>query len=203
MQEKELSEKESLQLITQMIGRARNAYYESGLGMLLWGFANFISFGLAYLDWGIRVIHWPVNPFMLMLPVFAVHLYYSAKEHRKRRVKTYEEDIHDYVWGAFGICVLITTIIGGFAHLQYWVFPFLLLLFGFPTYVSGRILRFTPMIAGSLVCWALAIAAFFLSTPAHWRWNMLLVAFGALVVWIIPGFLLRARYLKAVREANV
>lgn len=38
MEEKSLSEKESLQLIAGMISQARNYYYESGLGELLWGF---------------------------------------------------------------------------------------------------------------------------------------------------------------------
>lgn len=37
MEEKVLSEKESLALISGMISKAKNHYYESGLGALLWG----------------------------------------------------------------------------------------------------------------------------------------------------------------------
>ena len=44
MEEKPLSEQESLQLITKMIRQAKNNYYESGLGALLWGFTNLVCF---------------------------------------------------------------------------------------------------------------------------------------------------------------
>ena len=44
MEEKVLTEKESLALITGMITKAKNHYHESGSSALLWGFANVICF---------------------------------------------------------------------------------------------------------------------------------------------------------------
>ena len=49
MEEQTFSHQESIELITKMINRAKNYYYESGLGALLWGFTNVICFVLAYL----------------------------------------------------------------------------------------------------------------------------------------------------------
>jgi len=37
MQEKEFSSQESLQLITQMISRAKDEYFETGVSALMWG----------------------------------------------------------------------------------------------------------------------------------------------------------------------
>ncbi len=67
MEETSLSEKESLQLITGMIHQAKNHYYESGLGALLWGFTNLICFSLAWLDVSVEGFHMPFNPFYLMI----------------------------------------------------------------------------------------------------------------------------------------
>ena len=36
-QEKVLTEKESLELISQMINKAKNSYHDSGIGPILWG----------------------------------------------------------------------------------------------------------------------------------------------------------------------
>jgi hypothetical protein len=66
MEEKSLSQQESLQLITKMINQAKNHYYESGLGALLWGFTNFICFTLAYLDATAKWFNMAFNTFYLM-----------------------------------------------------------------------------------------------------------------------------------------
>ena len=46
--EKQLSEKESLQLITDMIQKVKNSYHDKGVGPLLWGtvvaIASFVSY---------------------------------------------------------------------------------------------------------------------------------------------------------------
>ena len=37
MEDKKLSEQESLSLITQMINKAKNSYHDTGMGAMLWG----------------------------------------------------------------------------------------------------------------------------------------------------------------------
>ena len=62
MKEKELSGQESLQLITQMISRAKNDYIETGVSALLWGgiitFCALVSFFNAYLQWDVLHFVW-------------------------------------------------------------------------------------------------------------------------------------------------
>ena len=50
MEDRNLSHEESLKLIHTMINSAKNYYYESGMGALLWGFTNVICFLLAFAD---------------------------------------------------------------------------------------------------------------------------------------------------------
>ena len=196
MEETSLSEKESLQLITGMIHQAKNHYYESGLGALLWGFTNLICFSLAWLDASIEGFHMPFNPFYLMIITFILQFYFDRKEKKYQTAVTYKDETHKYVWLAFGISVFILTIAGGYANIGYVVLPVLLLLFGIPTFISGCINRFSPFIIGAVICWLLSILSFLYQSYNTY----LFVALGAGVAWIIPGIILRARFYKNIAK---
>lgn len=194
MEDKSLSEKESLQLIAGMIKQAKNHYYESGMGALLCGFTNLICFVLAWLDVSVKGFHMPFNPFFLMIITFILQFYFDRREKKYQNAITYKDEAHKYVWLAFGISVFILTIAGGYANIGYVVLPLLLLLFGIPTFISGCINKFPSFIIGGIVCWILCIVSFFYKTYNTY----LFVALGAVVAWIIPGFILRARFYKNI-----
>lgn len=196
MEDQSLSEKESLQLISSMISQAKNHYYESGLGALLWGFTNLICFVLAWLDVSVKGFHMPFNPFFLMIITFILQFYFDRREKKYQNAITYKDEAHKYVWLAFGISVFILTIAGGYANIGYVVLPLLLLLFGLPTFISGCINKFPPFIFGGIVCWILCIVSFFYKSYNTY----LFVALGAGVAWIIPGFILRARFYKNIAK---
>ncbi len=192
MEDKSLSEKESLQLIAGMISQAKNHYYESGLGALLWGFTNLICFALVWIDVSVEGFKMPFNPFYLMIITFILQFYFDRKEKKYKNAITYKDETHKYVWLAFGISVFILTIAGGYTNIGYVVLPMLLLLFGIPTFISGCINKFNPFITGGIVCWVFSIVAFLHQSNQ----SFLLVAAGAFVAWIIPGFILRAKFNK-------
>lgn len=194
MEEQHFSEKESLRLITQMINKARNNYYESGLGCLLWGFTNLVCFVIAYLMETVKGFYFPFNPFYLMGVTLLLQLYYDRKEAHHKQTKSYNDDVNTYVWITFGIAVLILTIVGAIANIGYIVLPVLLLLFGMPTFITGCINKFFPFIIGGVLCWIFSIIAFLFKSYETY----LLVATGAGVAWIIPGFILRARFNKTI-----
>ena len=198
MEEKLLSEQESLQLITKMINQARNHYYESGLGALLWGFTNLICFVLVYLRETTSWFRMPFNPFYLMFITFILQFYFDRKEKKYKQTVTFKDEICQYVWIIFGVSVLILTIAGGFADIGYIVLPLLLLLFGIPTIITGLINKFPPFIIGGIVCWIFCIVALFYKTD----FTYLLVAMGAGIAWIIPGFILRARFYKNIAKSK-
>lgn len=194
MEEKILSEEESLRLITKMISQAKNNYYESGLGALLWGFTNFICFTLVYLVETTNWFRMPFNPFYLMFITFILQFYFDRKEKKYKQTFTFKEEILKYVWFTFGFSVLILTIAGGYANIGYIVLPMLLLLFGIPTFITGCANKFIPFILGGIACWTFCIIAFFYKTD----FTYMLVAMGAGLAWIIPGFILRVRFYRNI-----
>jgi hypothetical protein len=197
MEEKSLSEQESLQLITKMINQAKNHYYESGLGSLLWGFTNLVCFVLAYLvetNW----FKMPFSPFYLMIITFILQFYFDRKEKKYKKAITFKDETCQYVWITFGISVLILTIAGGFADIGYIVLPLLLLLFGIPTIITGFINKFPPFIIGGITCWIFCIIALLNKSD----FTYLLVAAGSGVAWIIPGFILRRRFYRNIAKSK-
>ena len=194
MEEKTLSEKESLVLISEMISKAKNHYYESGLGALLWGFTNVICFSLAYMDATVKWFNLSFDPFYLMGITFILQLYFDRKEKRFQKAVTYKDEAHKYVWMAFGISLLILVITGNIVKIGFVGLALILLLFAIPTFISGCINKFKPFIIGGIACWILSVTSFFYQG----YFTYLLVALGAAIAWIIPGFILRKKFYKNI-----
>jgi hypothetical protein len=94
-----------------------------------------------------------------------------------------------FVWSAFGICIFILSFYNikfGNGHST----SLYMMLYGLPTFITGGVFKFKPMIWGGLVCWALAIAALFASLATA----MLFMAVCGLVAWFIPGIILWNRH---------
>ena len=73
-----------------------------------------------------------------------------------------------------------------------YCFPFFILFYGLGTFISGKLIRFTPLIIGGIINWILA------AVSVHFPYDdQMLFAAGALLTsYIIPGHLLRMRYQK-------
>jgi hypothetical protein len=186
---------ESLRLIDSMINKARNRFSETGHLYLLWGWVILAcSLGHYLLQ---HVVHYPKFYLVWILTWAAVlyQLFYLAKKRKRKTVITYTDEILKYVWLVFIIMmVLLIITINSFSRPDS-INPVFLVLYGMPTFLSGKILRFNPLVAGALVCWALAIAAI---TAIPIQFHMLLISVAVIAAWIIPGYLLNAQYKRQV-----
>jgi hypothetical protein len=70
------------------------------------------------------------------------------------------------------------------------LYPIVLLLYGIPTFLTGIIMKFTPLKVGGISCWVLCVIAT-LVPPIY---TLLLLAIAMLAAWIIPGYLLKTRF---------
>jgi FtsH-binding integral membrane protein len=187
-----LSEKQSLSIIEEMINKAKNQFSEDGSLYLLWGWVIlFCSLGHFVLDvvidysmpWQIWSVTWVVAMYML---------FFLRRKNKTRKVKTYTEELLGYVWLAFVIMMVLTFFLLQKFVPQFWLynFMFILLCYGMPTFLSGIILQFRPLIIGGVVCWVLSAVSGFV----HFSYHPLFVSAAVVVAWIIPGFILRERF---------
>jgi hypothetical protein len=100
-QEKQLSEKESLDLITQMINKAKDSYHDTGIGAIMWGtiIAVCSLVKLSEIQFGYRL---PFDIYLLTLVAVIPQIFITIKEKKERKVKSYDDIYLDYLWLGFG-----------------------------------------------------------------------------------------------------
>lgn len=188
---------ESLELISRMIHKAKRDYLDSGLSALLWG--TVISF--CSLASYINQIFWK-NPnfnYIWFLTFIAVipQVVIAIREGKLRKYKSFEEDHMGGIWISFAIAVFLLGFIFGKypSNAEPAVY---LMLYGVPTFATGYVRRFRPMLLGGIACWVLAVLSLYCGYPE----TLLCITAAALIAWFIPGLILRKRYLKA-KETHV
>jgi FtsH-binding integral membrane protein len=194
--EENFSPQQSLQLIQSMIDKAKNHFSENGHLYLLWGwvvfFCSVVHFVLLkFVQYEKHYLIW-----MLTWGAALYQMVYLAKRKKQERVKTYAEHITGYVWLTFVVSMFLMGFVlargGNAGHYYTLINPVFLALYGIPTFLSGIILQFRPLIIGGIVCWLLSVAGTFVP----YEYQLLLLSTAMIVAWIIPGYILRSRFKK-------
>jgi hypothetical protein len=189
MVEENFSPEQSLLLIRTMIGKTRQDMSEKSIYFLVWGWITFIActaqfllkhvfhFGQHYLVW------------LLVFVGIGLTFYYGSKQTKQRKVETYVGDSLRYLWMGMGISYFVLSMILSRLGWETAVFPFFILLYGLGTFVSGKIIRFKPLIVGGMIASVLAIAAAYVD----YDFQMLFGSAAILVSYIVPAYMLRKK----------
>ena len=188
--DQQFNEQNSLQLIESMINKAKNNFSESGTLYLLWGIVVFVCSIVQFV-----AIHFYNNQnayyiwFLTWLVVIYQVIFLSRKA-KKEKVKTYTADILKYVWICFAASMFLFIFILQYQKAYYSINPAILVLYGLPTFLSGVILKFRPLIIGGISCWLLSFGSVFVP----YDYQLLFICAAVLFAWIIPGYLLRIKF---------
>jgi hypothetical protein len=187
--EDNFSPQQSLQLIQAMLHKTKANLGENSIYFLLWGWVTFIAIiGQFFLKVVLRNEHHYLV-WLLTIPTAIITIIYSARRHNKHKVKTYIGESMSYLWTGIGISFFILSMIisysnGGWAH----AWPFFILMYGLGTFVSGMLLKFSPLVIGGIISWILSLVSVFVA----FDYQLLLAASAILSSYIIPGHLLRS-----------
>ncbi len=188
MEQNKMTEQESLRLIGEMIGKVKRSYITKGTASIVWGVLIIVC---SLLTWA--QVQFNFEPgFDIWLLVFIAiipQVYFTIKEKKERKFVAHDEQTMTFVWSSFGICIFILSFYNGRFGNEHTTSLFMML-YGLPTFITGGIFKFKPMIWGGLACWVLAIAALY----ASFATAMLFMAACGLVAWLIPGIILWNRY---------
>jgi len=215
------SERESLALITEMIGKAKDSYHDTGIAAIMWGsviaFCSLIKVSELHFNYKL-----PFDIFLLTFVAVIPQILLSYKERKKQTVRTYNQVALDYTWTAFGIAVFLMVFVTNavfaklgafneayvsntgkqdFFRFSEFTAALFLIIYGIPTFITGAVMKFKPMLLGGIVCWAASLVSLF--TPV--KIDLLLTALSAGVAWLIPGIILFKKHLqrKAAAQPNV
>ena len=226
--EKNLSPQESLSIIQTMLKKAHSeSYNESGTSAIMWGIVTsvcgFVQAAEIYWNFYIGFDIW-------LLTVIAIipQVYISISEVKNKIVRTYEEEFIGAVWIVFALTIFA---LAAYAHIspnaleklfsaeknqlliknltdntvQIWhpyalsICSLYLMIYAIPTLMTGLVTKFKPMIAGAILCYILFIISLYTSFTV----GMVLMAVSGIFNWLIPGFILRRKYLRLGRKQYV
>ncbi|RLD65244.1 MAG: hypothetical protein DRI95_09140 [Bacteroidetes bacterium] len=193
--EKNFSEQDSLKLISEMLENTKARFNENGFFYLLWGWlvliASLLHFTLLYTDFQHPYIGWPV----IMMGGGIVSGIAGYRKGKDAKVSTFIDRSMIFLWIGFVISLLILFAIVIIGHIKWHLLSILIIaLYGLPTFVSGGILKFKPLIYGALACWVLAIISLFVQE----EYVILLSAISVIFAYLIPGYMLKSKFNKNV-----
>lgn len=191
-EDKILSEKESLALISSMINKARNNFNESGIIYLIYGWVIFICSLVQFI-----ALYYFKNPdvyyiwYLTWLPVI-YHVIYLRKKRASEKTRTYTDEIIGYIWLVFIISISLLIFLQLYLQSAATINLTILVLYGMPTFLSGVILKSRALKIGGVFCWLLAILSVFI----YPEFQSLLIALAVVFAWIIPGYILKENLKK-------
>jgi len=187
IEEKVMTGDESLKIITDMINRTKVNIRQSSFHLLFWGWLLLICSLSEYLLFKFSHLTHPWYVWFFVIPGAFVSFIYGYVTGRKSRFHTYADMLYMWTWMGFLIAAVVLFII--ISDRMESVAPYILTLAGMPTFISGFIIRFRPLILGGLSFWLLALIAYFAGPSV----SPLAVPVAMLTGYLIPGYLLKRK----------
>jgi hypothetical protein len=195
--EEPLSETESLALIASMIKKTKNTLHDNGFYFLLWGWLVFVASVTQYVLLKMGYQAESGYTWAILMPLGGIISgIRGARDGKRQKVKSYTEEMLHSVLIAFIVALFIVLVfmsIHGGWELPY---PMIMMVYGMWLFISGSVLKFTPLIIGGIINFACSIGGFYIHTYEL----ILLLSFAVLAGYIIPGHLLNAKF-KRENEA--
>jgi len=190
MEAKNLNEKESLELISQMI-RSSRLKLENGNGMpfLIWGYTTFIVSLLVYFlvnTTGDYHYHW----FWFLIPVIGSIGMFIFQKGNVKHARNFIDRVVGNIWLVNGSAAFLISFCAFYFRIP--ILSIMILLMGMATALTGLVIKFKPFILSGFLGMASCVVPFFM------KGNEQIIVFGVifLVMMVIPGHILNLKSKK-------
>lgn len=180
-----LDARQSLDLITSMIHQAKGNVQKSSFYFLLWGWAIVIADVGVFLLLRFTDVKNPFLMFLINIPAAIISVIYSIRQSNRGTVTTHLDQIYKWMWIGFGINCVLIMLVG--RYINWMINPMIILMAALPTFLTGVMLKFKPLMAGGLVFWIAGTALFFLPVKDQFLLSAAAIALG----YLVPGYMLR------------
>jgi len=194
MEEKNMTEKESLALITNMIqSTQRSIESTSGKHFLVWGYLTTVVTLAVW--WVVKETGDPMWQWLFMLiPLIGGFwlLFQIRKEKIEKVPQNFVGKIIGYIWMTFGITMGLTSFMTGvlysfgFAPTSIPVLFMVVLLAGMGTALTGMVARYKVFIVSGVLGILLSVVCLFV----HGIDGMLVCSLAFILIMIVPGHII-------------
>lgn len=186
-EEKLMTGEESLKIITDMINKTKVNIRQGSFHLLFWGWLIFFCSLSEYLLFRFTDFDSPWYVWLFVIPGVIVSMLYGFLKGRKENLYTYATNIYVWTWMAFLFAAIVLFILLSDRMESFG--PFILTLAAIPTFMSGFIIKFRPLIVGGISFWIFALIAHFGGEDIA----SLSVPVAMLIGYLIPGYLLKRK----------
>jgi hypothetical protein len=186
-EEKMMTGEESLRIITEMINKTKVNIRQGSFHLLFWGWLLIVCSLSSWLLAKFTSFEHPYYTWILVIPGAFVSMIYGYVNGRKEKVHTYGDTLYMWTWIGFLIAAVVLFIVQS-KDMQS-ITSYILLLAGLPTFLSGFIIKFKPLILGGICFWVVALVVNF-AGPALAPLGTPVAVF---VGYLIPGYILKKR----------
>jgi hypothetical protein len=180
-----LTAQQSLDIITSMIRQTKANVSKNSFYFLLWGWTISLANVGVYMAIKFQLFDNPTVIFAITIPAAIVSAIYGMRQGRESSAPTLLDSINMWIWICFGITCFTLAYFG--SRVNWQINSIIITCCAGPTFVTGIMLKFRPLIIGGIAFWLFGIVCFLVSTELQF-----LIAAAAVVIgYIIPGHMLR------------
>lgn len=182
----ELTANQSLELISRMIREAKGRVQANSFYYLLWGWVIVLAnLGMFTLD---RIgFERPYLIWLITIPAWIISIVWGFRNRRSSTTATHFERVSSALW--FSLGVVIFTLVAFGSKINYQLGPIILMISAIPTFTSGVILKFKPLVAGGVLFWIAGIVSFLLPR----EFQPLVGAVAITCCYLVPGYMIKNR----------
>lgn len=193
--EKNLTPEESLSMIHEMIAQAKQSFMRISPFFILWGItfmvAGIMEFILKQQGHPLFWTSWPIAGFI----GGGLAFWQGKKLSEQQQTETFMDRVSTFLWSGYVaalVLVLYMTVSSGTDPN-----PYVMLITGIPTFVTGALIRFPALKWGGVLFWVFALLAFNLNT----QYSGLIFSVALLFGYLMPGIMLRNKEKDGIRPA--
>jgi hypothetical protein len=185
MEEKQLNEKESIELISRMIQNTQNKLTgDEGSPFLIWGYATVITTIAVYIALALTQ-----NPYFNFLwfaiPIFGLPIQLILNKKQDKGVTTFVDRTIGMVWLVLGTVGFLVGALCIFSVINTNIPFIILILMGSGTAITGLIIKFNACAIGGFIGIAAGFASMFFN-----KYMLIIFAVAFILMMIIPGHIL-------------
>lgn len=180
--ETQLTPQQSLDLITDVIRQTRENIRKHSFVFLLWGWTLVVASILRF----ILQTQTSFKLYFLPFPILAgIAVVVTIFYHKGKTTETYLDNFIKKLWIVLAFGFVAVVFVSVYQHMEPIAFTLILAAIG--TCVSGAVLKFRPLVLGSICFFVAAIATVFVAS----EYKVLIHGMAIIIGYLIPGYMLR------------
>jgi hypothetical protein len=191
--DKVLTPEESLQLISKTIAGIKENYKKDNYYFILWGWivslAGVSQFAMLRVLISMKSYeHLNLYSCLIWGIVIAIGVslqYYHELKSEPRITISHLGKFFNILWQCNGAAIIFAVFIS--LKLHTYPSPFILIIVGAATLISGRLIKFKPLIYGGIAFFVFAVIASFINN----EYQLLIFTAAIITGYIIPGYMLK------------